>query len=492
MSSDMLKSKILLATFCLAVFVADVYAQEQALSLEQCKQMALEHNLGLRVAHEQVGATDALSKSARTNFYPNISANAAYTRVNKPFSLFDGDKLIPVVPFSSINAETGEFDPNLDPANTFVFNPISGEMLYDKDGNPVFNSYAWLPSDQFELGAKNIFVGGVSLTQPIFTGGKIRETYNISKRGNAIAQASLAKEKTDVLYKTEENYWRVVALSEKVQMVKQYIVLLEKLKHDTENLYHEGIILKNDMLKVKVKLNEANLNLHKAQNGVRLSQMALCQVVGLPLQTEIALADSLAKGISIAPEMAYADSAMAARPELNALTQTVGIAQSAVKIAKSRYMPNIGLTASYNVLNPNPYKGFSSSFGADWSVGVAMSIPIFHWNDKSHTLRAARHELNAAELKLNEARELISLQVQQAVFTASEGAKKVAMANESLVLAEENLRITSDAFSEGMVKTSDLLEAQALWQQAWSNLIDARMENQLAIINLKRAAGNLK
>ncbi|HDP55283.1 MAG TPA: alkaline protease, partial [Bacteroidetes bacterium] len=81
---------------------------------------------------------------------------------------------------------------------------------------------------------------------------------------------------------------------------------------------------------------------------------------------------------------------------------------------------------------------------------------------------------------------------QQADFDAAEGAKKVAMANESLTLAEENLRIPTDAFSEGMVKTSDLLEAQALWQQAWSNLIDARMENQLAIINLKRAAGNLK
>lgn len=68
----MLKSKILLATFCLAVFAAEVCAQEQILSLEQCKQMALEHNLGLRVAHEQVGATDALSKSARTNFSPTF------------------------------------------------------------------------------------------------------------------------------------------------------------------------------------------------------------------------------------------------------------------------------------------------------------------------------------------------------------------------------------------------------------------------------------
>lgn len=464
---------------------------QQSLSLENCKQLALEHNHKVRIASEQIGATSALSKSARTNFFPSISAKALYTRTNKQISLLQSDMLIPVVPFSSIDAETGQFDPNLDPANTFVFNPLNGEMLYDKDGNPVFNSYAWLPKDQIEFGSKNMYMGGVSLMQPIYAGGKIREMYKISQYGNSISKANLKKEQIEVLYKTEENYWRVVSLQEKVRMVEAYIELLEKLSGDIENLYNEGIVIKNDLLKVNVKANEAKLNLLKAQNGLTLSRMALCQVTGLPLSSEISLTDSLSPSVMAIPEMAYTDSALTMRSELETLNQAVNIARSGVNIMKSRYLPDIGLTANYMMLNPNPYKGFANEFGGDWNIGVAINIPIFHWNDKSHTLRAAKHEQKVAELQLSEARELISLQVQQAIFTANESAKKVFMAEDNLTLAKENLNVATDAFSEGMVTTTDVLEAQALWQNALSDLIDAKMDYQLSQVNLKRVVGSL-
>jgi outer membrane protein TolC len=161
-----------------------------------------------------------------------------------------------------------------------------------------------------------------------------------------------------------------------------------------------------------------------------------------------------------------------------------------VNLMKSRFLPDIGLTANYMMINPNPYNGFSNEFGGDWSIGVAINIPIFHWNDKSHTLRAARHEQKAAEYQYKEARELISLQVQQALFSVSESSKKLHMAQESISLAEENLRIVNNSFAEGIVKTTDVLEAQALWQNAWSDLIDARMEFQLSRVNLKKVIGS--
>jgi outer membrane protein TolC len=63
------------------------------------------------------------------------------------------------------------------------------------------------------------------------------------------------------------------------------------------------------------------------------------------------------------------------------------------------------------------------------------------------------------------------------------------MATTNLELANENLRVTRDSFTEGMVKTTDVLEAQALWFDAYSNLIDAQMENQLSIVNLRKVMG---
>jgi len=155
-------------------------------------------------------------------------------------------------------------------------------------------------------------------------------------------------------------------------------------------------------------------------------------------------------------------------------------------------MPNIGLTANYMFYNPNPYNGFNEEFGGDWSVGVAVNIPIFHWNDRGHTLRAARSEQRVAELKLDEAKELISLQVQQAVYKLNESIKKVELSQENLKQAEENLKVTQDGFDTGRLKTSDVLEAQAMWQDAYSELIDARMEYRLNLVNLRKVTGALK
>jgi len=92
---------------------------------------------------------------------------------------------------------------------------------------------------------------------------------------------------------------------------------------------------------------------------------------------------------------------------------------------------------------------------------------------------------------MDEAKELISLQVQQAVYQLNESVKKVQMAEENLKQAEENLKVTRNAFDEGKLKTSDVLEAQTLWQNAYSDLIDARMEYRLNITNLKKVTGTL-
>lgn len=484
--------KRLLYIFVLLVLADGVSNAQQLLTVEQCRQMALEHNQRMLIAGEHVQAATSLKSSAKTQFFPSVSANGLYMRTNKKFSLFENDLFLPVIPYSAIDPSTGSFNPNLDPANTFEINPSTLQPATDANGNPIFQNYTWLPKDQAEVGYKNVYTAGVSLTQPIFTGGKIRETYRIAKYGESLARANEAAERSDIIYKTEEAYWRVVAVGEKVKLVNASIQLLEKLSVDIENFYEEGMVIQNDLLKVKVKLNEAQLNLVKVQNGLALSKMALCQQVGLPLNQEILLADSLVASMDTAVILqSFTDTALAKRPEIEMLNQTINIAKSGVNLMRSRFMPNIGLSANYMLFNPNPYNGFSENFGGDWNVGVVLNIPIFHWNDRGHTLKAAHSEQRVAELKMDEAKELISLQVQQAVYQLNESVKKIQMAEENLKQAEENLKVSRNAFDEGKLKTSDVLEAQTLWQNAYSDLIDARMEYRLNITNLKKVTGTL-
>ena len=154
-------------------------------------------------------------------------------------------------------------------------------------------------------------------------------------------------------------------------------------------------------------------------------------------------------------------------------------------------MPNIGLTAGYLMTNPNPYNGMTEEFGGDWNVGLVCNIPVFHFGEKRQTLEAARHEQQVSELKLEEAREMISLQVQQAVYSYTESVKKAEMAKIALTQATENLQLTQDNFDEGMLQTRDVLEAQTMWQDAYSTYIDALTEQQLSNTKLKKVTGAL-
>lgn len=492
-------------TLILLLLFSNILFAQENMSLEECRKMALEHNQKIQIATEGKGAATELKKAVKTQFLPNISFNGAYTRVNKKFSLLENDMFLPVIPAGAISdgkingaaltPPTAEqpnpyFDPALF-ASTFAINPNTGAPILDEDGNPVFQSYTYLPADKAKIGSKNIFLMNIGLTQPIYTGGKIKETYKISKYTENLADENKKIKTSDIIYKTDEAYWRVISVKEKVKLAEKYKQMLVDLLKDLENYYNEGIITNNDLLKAKVKLNEVNLKLLQAKNGLSLSKMALCQIIGLPLDSDITLTDSLSGVYKINIDKDYKNIALNNRAEIKLLENTINISESGVNIMKSRYLPNIGFTANYMFSNPNPYNGFSEDFGSDWNMGIVCNIPIYHWGDKKHTLKAAKHNKKINELKLDEAKELISLQVKQAVFKSNESIIKVQMTELSLAQAEENLKDTKNKFNEGILKTFDLLDAQAMWQNAYSNYIDALTENKLNKTNLLKVTGQL-
>lgn len=476
-----------------------LFSQEK-LSLEKCKEMALEHNQKIQIAKEEKGAATDLKKSAKTQFLPDFNFNGTYTRMNKQFSLLESDMFLPVVPVGAISNGTlnesvlspssPDFNSTLF-ASTFVIDPSTGSPVLDEDGSPIFQNYTYLPADEAKIDFRNVFILNFGLTQPIYLGGKIKETYKISKYGEKTADANERLKTSDILYKTDEAYWRVISVKEKVKLAENYKEMLENLLKDLQNIYNEGIITNNDLLKAKVKLNEVNLKLLQANNGLTLSKMALCQTVGLPLDSKIILTDSLNKIEKTNIEKNYDELAMNNRPEIKILQNTINISKSEVNIMKSRYLPNIGLTANYTFSNPNPYNGFSGDFGNDWNMGIVCNIPIYHWGDKKHTLNAAKHAKKVSDLKLDEAKELISLQVKQAIFKSSESSVKIQMTTLSLLQAKENLKDTKNKFNEGILKTTDILDAQAMWQNAYSDYIDALTENKINQTNLLKVTGQL-
>jgi outer membrane protein len=471
-----------------------VLSAQDSLSLEQCRKLALDHNHRIKIARSQSDAAGALKKAAFTQYLPNFSVNGTYTYINKDYQLLKNDLLLPVVPYTAIDAATGGLSqaalstPAV-AASTFVINPSTGQVVTDGSGNPVFQKYTYLPASKTKIAIDNVYMVNGGFTQPIFMGGKIRETNKIAGYVKEIADNQVGLTEDDVVWQVEETYWRIVSLREKVILAGKYSQMLKRLVADLTNIKNEGIITGNDLLKAEVKQSEADLMVLKAKNGMELSKMSLCQMTGIPYSPVLSLSDSLNNAAMNPGTYMVNESEINGRLELRILEKNVQIAKAGEKLMISRYLPNIGLNAGYTFMNPNPYRGLANEFGSDYNVGVVLNVPIFHFGEKKHTLNAVRAEYSAAQEKLDETKELLVLQLQQAVYRYNESATKTEYAALALKQAAANLKLTEDNFIEGTMKTTDLLEAQVMWQKAWSELIDAQTEQQLALSNLKKTTG---
>lgn len=487
---------------------------QRSLSLEELHELALTHNNSVRIADASVAAATNLRKAAFTQFLPSFNAFGSYNWNEKSISLLSQDAHLPVGVLDKngafgIGTPTSRPKPNGD--GTFSLDGLSINNKFaivnkqpiplDAEGNPfdpvanpeklMWKNYAILPKDAMKMDMRNVFVGGVSFVQPIFLGGKVKQQYEMAKSGERIAQIRRQDSVNDLLVKVDEAYWRVVSVENKCQLAQEYRDLLVKLNADMEVMMKEGVITKSDLLKVKVKLNEAEMSLTKAENGLNLSRMALNQLCGIPLHEEISLRDVDLNSLAELQSGIPVETAWQNRGEIQQLTELQKLAEANKNIMMSRFMPNIALTGSYLVSNPNSYNGFEKKFGGMFTIGVTATIPVFHFGERIHTYAASKSLLAATRLQLEEAKEKIELQINQDTYRLQESVKKQVAAQQNIEQAEENLSYANEGFKEGVVTSSDLMAAQTAWLTAKTESIDAMIEVKLNNTYLKKSLGLL-
>lgn len=457
--------QLLFLTFCI---IKPSLAQE--LTLGQCKEMALNQNMDLKISQEHILMGKNARKMAFSQFFPQIEGNASYIRLNKQFQLLDEDftsqSIIDNLPF-----------------------PISSLPI------PIpidLSNISLLPSSDTRFGQENNFVFNVGLTQPIFAGGRIFEVYKMSKVGEQIASESAILERQKVLYETEDLYWNIVSIQEKQKVVEAYQKMLQNLEKDVEAYITQGVALRNDLLRVKLKQNEIDLNLFKINNGLKLAKMALCQKIGMDINSDITLSEA---EIEIEEkDIVYENirqSAILNRPELKLLEHSVKLTESALRISTGSFMPTLGFTANYLSVRPNPYRGLADEFGSDYMFGFVMNVPIFHWFEKHHSHALAKNSMNIAKLKLEDSRQKISMETLMISNEILEAKRRIEISKVSLDQTLENLKLIQDSYNEGMMKTAELIEAQTIWQEAQTNYIESKAMYRSLEIKLKKSSGEL-
>ena len=483
---------------CACFYLGNLFSQTM-LSLQDCLNLALEQSRDLRIKQEEVKIAEHKKLQAKAAYFPKIDATLAYFRLSDEVNLLSEDKFLPIgtiMPDGSFGFTKDHINNQWTMLNGVPVPIDANGQPFNPKKNPEkiqWKNFTTIPREELTVDAKNIFIGAISLVQPIFMGGKIKYSNKMAEIGIDIAKQQQSLEKSEILYSTENAYWTVISVNNKVKTVMDYQKLLMQLETNVNELFNEGMATKADVLKVKVKLNEINTNLTKAQNGLSLAKMQLCQYVGYPMGTNIQLLDEISYQELIQTDNGYLDLnvALMSREEIKSLEKLIDLSESKEKIAFSEYLPKIGLIASYMYSNPDFLNGFEKEFAGSWNVGVTMKIPIFHWGEQKQKVQTAKSERLIAEMKLDDTREKIELQFRQATYRIDESKKRLVAAKNNLLQAEENLKYAKLSFDEGLVTITDVLDAQTSWYAAYSEETDALIELKLNHLYLKKVSGLL-
>lgn len=475
----------------------------QALSLDSCRALALRNNKSLGVARLRQNMATYTTKAARTKYLPKIDVLGGYEYTSREISLLNNTQKnalgnIGTTIGGQMGSDISSVLGNLVQQGIFTQDQATqiGSVL-NKAGTSLgsaLNQAGQKIVDAFRTDTRNIFVGSFTLRQPIYMGGSIIAANKIAKIGEEMASNSTDATTQTILYNIDQTYWMVVSLRHKQKLANQFLELVRKFSDDVHKMIDQGVATKADGLRVDVKVNEAEMTVTQAENGLSLARMLLCQQCGIPLDTNITLTDEDASCITNQYTEQPADMGIALenRPELKLLQNLVDVSRQSTKIIRAAYLPQVGLTGGYLFSNPNVYNGYQNKFSGVWNIGVAVRIPLWNWFEGEYKVKSSKIATSIANLELTDAQEKMQLQIQQNAFKIKEAKRRLAMSQKNVENANENLRCANLGFKEGVLQTTEVMEAQTAWLSAQTQKIDAEIDLNMSQAGLRKAMGILR
>ena len=495
-----MKHKLLI--LALTTLATSAQAQ-QTLTLDSCRAMALRNNKTLSASRLQLDMARYNKKAAKTKYLPHISALGGYELTSREISLLSKDQKSALA--NAGTNTTGALHNDIAGALTNlaqqgILTPEQASNLggmFGQVGSKIgeaVNHVGQNIVDAFRTDTRQMYALSVMLTQPVYMGGAIIAANRMAAIGEEMAQNNIEASTQNTLHSIDQAYWTVVSVHHKKQLAESYLAVVKKLDDDVSKMIREGVATRADGLKVDVKVNEAEMSLTQAENGLALAKMLLCQLCGMDVDSDITLADENADNIVEQADDAQADRAVAMenRPELKLLQNSADMSRQATKLVRAAYLPQVLLTGAYVATNPNVFNGFERKLSGMWNVGVMVRVPLWNWMEGTYKVRASRIATTIVELERDDIREKIDLQVSQSQFKVKEANRRLAMAIKNVENAEENLRCANLGFKEGVIPTTDVMAAQTAWGQAQSQKIDAEVDVKMSQVNLKKALGVLQ
>ncbi len=423
---------IISALLLLCSMVFHTVAQE-VLTLERARELAVSRNQDLKIANLQADKASRLHSAARTSRLPSFSAFGTGLYQEKDFEIE-------------------------------IIMPLN-------------------------ISLSGAYMMGVTMEQPLYTGGRISAGNTMADIGKEIASENVSLQKVNTILAADKAYWKYVSVNQQVKLANKAVKMLEEFVQLAADSYEVGMVDRNDVLKARVEYNNAKLDLQKAENGRELSRMELCRVTGFPFDTQIVAADTI---IEISRQLYPGNNEKypEQRPEYRILKNNVRMSEENIKMVRAEYLPVAGIQVGYNHIAGIEFGGSEIS-STGFSVIGSLNIPLFQWGQGLRKVSAARLEKQMSEYELEKNRELLHLEAEKARLNLQLAYERVRMCESALEQAEENLRVSRDNYEIGMETITGLLTAQTQWQKAKSELIESKAGYRLKETEWLRVTGKL-
>ena len=428
-------------------------AAQQTYTLDQLKQLAVDNNYNLRSARNAIQQSKELKNEAFTKYFPTISATGVGVTMNR--YLLEADLSLPDELASIL---------------------------------PAGVSAAWPTNIGF---MKNGVFGSVSAIQPVFMGGQIINGNKLAKTGVEASEIQLEASEDQVELNTERYYWQVVSLKQKLLTLSSIHQMLAELEKDVNNGVRVGAVNRNDLLQVQLRIGEVESTQLEAEHTLSTLSELLAQHVGIANeQIDVVVPADLANmGKSDDPTIPANlrqdhQSALNATPQYRLLEKNVEVHRLQHMMKVGSNMPKIGVGADYS------WNNFLNDSGRGTGTLFAfVQIPISGWWGGSHAIKKQKLALDDAREEMTDKGQKLVIHMNSAWGAVETSHKKLLIAHNAIIQAEENLRLNKDYYRVGTTKMSDLLDAEQQYQQACDRYTDAYATMQTKILEYRQATG---
>lgn len=322
-----------------------------------------------------------------------------------------------------------------------------------------------------------------SLTWPIYQGGSIIAQKRMARANETIQKLHIETTLDQLHYQSEVCYWQASSAKALLKAAKAYKAIVIQQQNLVQQRFNEGAIGRTDLLLINTRSKEAQLQLIQAEEYHTLCITRLNILMNQMPNTPIDSLESIDSPLPTFTHVSLKES-LPFRADYQSSYFTIRHRQAARKQAMSQYLPQVSLFFASGWDTGTSYMGDDVVHTP--IIGVNINIPLVRWGAGIQTNKREKALISIEQLAQDDLLDNITLQHSEATIRLRETSRQVQTAYETMLLADENLRLITFSYNEGRNSMNDVLSAQLSWTTAQSNLIQAHLAQKLAIAEYKR------